>query len=196
MARLDLRLRNLENAELLIASFESEDDAETWLADRPHMMEVIGLIAESDDPAVHVRMRQAVRPLDADEAEVVRRMDEADAADRSAREAEHERRALAEHEAHLAEMRNADPDRPLQVTWTPAAGFTSMDPADEREITQAAKDAVTEWVRERAGWVADRGLVIGEAVVTVWPGPVPKGESRVQPGGRFVPVAPPPKPAG
>jgi hypothetical protein len=189
MARLDLRLRNLENSELLIASFESEDDAETWLADRPHMMEVIGLIAESSDPAMHLRLRQAARPLDADEAAVVRRMDEADAVARAEQAVEHARRAEAEAEAHREELRRADPDRPLQISWTPGGGFSMVDPADAREVTRAAQDAVLEWVRERDGWVADRGLTIGEAVVTVWPGPVPKGESRVQPGGRFVPVA-------
>jgi len=189
MSKLDLRLRNLENSELLIASFEREEDAETWLADRPHMMEVIGLIAESSDPAMHLRLRQAVRPLDADEAEVVRRLDEEDAVARAAQAVEHARRAEAEAEAHRDELRRADPDRPLQISWTPGGGFSMIDPADEREVTQAAQDAVLEWVRERDGWVADRGLTIGEAVVNVWPGPVPKGESRVQPGGKFVPVA-------
>lgn len=189
MGRLDLRLRNLENAELLIASFENEDDAETWLTDRPPMMEVIGVIAESSDPALHLRLRQAVRPLDPDEAEVVRRMDAEDAVARAEQEAEHARRAEAEAEAHREAMRTADPDRPLQVTWTPKGGFSSMDPWDEREITEAAREAVLAWVKEREEWVADRGQVIGEAVVTVWPGPVPPGESRVQRGGRFVPVA-------
>ncbi len=189
MARLDLRLRNLENSELLIASFESEDDAETWLADRPHMMEVIGLIAESSDPAMHQRLRQAARPLDAEETAVVRRMDEADAVARAEQEAEAVRRAAADAEAHRQAMRDADPDRPLQLTWTPRDGYTVMDPADERPISQEVKDAVAAWVAERNEWVADRGQVVAEAVVTVWPGALPDGESRVMRGGRFVPVA-------
>ena len=89
MAPIDLRLRNLETSELLIASFESEDDAATWLRERPHMMEVLSLIAENSDPAMHQMLREAARPLDPDEAEVVRRMDVADAKARIAREIEH-----------------------------------------------------------------------------------------------------------
>jgi hypothetical protein len=50
---------------------------------------------------------------------------------------------------------------------------------------------VLEWVRERDGWVADRGLMVSEAVLTVWPGPLPKGETRVQPGGKFIPATRP-----
>lgn len=191
MAKLDLRLRDLETAELLIASFESEDDAATWLRERPPMMEVLGLIADSSDPAMHQMLRAAVRPLDADEAEVVQRMDAADAVARAARELEHARRAASDAEAHREAMRTADPNRPMQVAWGLAEGFAMMDPADEREITQAAKDAVLEWVRERDGWVIDRGQMVHEAVVTVWPGPLPAGESRVLPGGKFVPAARP-----
>ena len=85
-------------------------------------------------------------------------------------------------------MRSADPNRPMQISWSLEGDFAMMDPADEREITPAAKEAVLEWVRERDGWVADRGLMVNEAVLTVWPGPLPKGESRVQPGGTFTPV--------
>lgn len=191
MGKLDLRLRDLETAELLIASFESEEDAATWLRERPRMMEVIGLIAESSDPALHVMLRGAVRPLDPDEAEVVQRMDAADAEARVAREIEHARRAAAEAEAHREAMRTADPDRPMQLSWSLEGDFSMMDPADEREITAAAKEAVLEWVRERDGWVADRGLMVSEAVLTVWPGPLPKGETRVQPGGKFIPAARP-----
>jgi hypothetical protein len=192
MAKLDLRLRDLETADLLIASFESEDDAATWLRERPRMMEVLGLIAESSDPAMHQMLRAAARPLDPDEAEVVTRMDAADAEARAAREAEHIRRAAADAEAHREAMRSADPARPMQVTWGREEGFSTMDPADEREIPEAAREAVLEWVRERETWVADRGQHVVEAVVTVWPAAVPEGETRVRPGGRFVPVARPP----
>jgi hypothetical protein len=192
MAKLDLRLRDLETADLLIASFESEDDAATWLRERPHMMEVLGLIAESSDPAMHQMLRAAARPLDPDEAVVVQRMDAADAEARAVREAEHIRHAAADAEAHRETMRNADPARPMQITWAHEEGFSMMDPADEREITAAAQEAVLAWVRERESWVAERGQYVAEAVVTVWPASLPEGESRVKPGGRFVPVARPP----
>jgi hypothetical protein len=130
MGKLDLRLRDLETADLLIASFESEDDAASWLRERPRMMEVIGLIAESSDPALHVMLRGAVRPLDPDEAEVVQRMDAADAEARVAREIEHARRAAAEAEAHREAMRTADPDRPMQLSWSLEGDFSMMDPSD------------------------------------------------------------------
>ncbi len=190
MAKLDLRLRDLETAELLIASFESEDDAATWLRERPPMMEVIGLIADSSDPVMHQMLRAAVRPLDPDEAEVVQRMDAADAVARTAREIEHVRRSAAEAEAHRESMRQADPNRLMQISWVRAEGFSMMDPADEREVTPAAQAAVLEWVRERDGWVADRGMIVVEATLSVWPGDLPKGETRVQQGGKFIPAAP------
>ena len=62
MGKLDLRLRDLETAELLIASFESEDDAATWLRERPHMMEVrrLGLGARLE-PADLVRLLPSAR---------------------------------------------------------------------------------------------------------------------------------------
>jgi len=192
MAKLDLRLRDLDTAELLIASFESEHDAAAWLRERPPMMEVLGLIAESSDPTMHQMLRAAARPLDPDEAEVVRRMDEADAVARAEREVEQARRAAAEAEAHRAAMRAADPARPMQISWALADGFAVVDPADEREISQAVTDAVLEWVREREGWVAERGQYVNEAVLTVWPAALPAGESRVLPGGKFIPAARPP----
>lgn len=193
MAPIDLRLRNLESTELLIASFEDEDDAVLWLRERPRMMEVLGVIARSSDPALHSALRLAVRPLDDDEAEIVRRLDdEAEQAYAQRREDE-ARRAERERLEHLEEMRTADPARPMQVRWSLADGFTPMDPADPREINADVQQAILEWVRERDSWVADRGQVVGEAVLTVWPLALPPGEARVHRGGRFSPV---PAPAG
>ncbi len=61
MAPIDLRLRNLETTELLIASFENEVDAAMWLRERPPMMEVLGVIAQTDDPSLHMALRRAAR---------------------------------------------------------------------------------------------------------------------------------------
>ncbi len=174
MAPIDLRLRNLENGELLLASFDNEVDAGLWLHDRPPMMEVLGVIAQSDDAAIHAALRRAVRDLD--DAE---------------RKADEERRADEERAAYLETMRTADPARPMQVAWSLAGGFAPVDPMDPRDITDDVRAAVLAWVRERDGWVADRGLVVGEATVTVWPLAVPDGESRVHRGGQFVPVSGP-----
>lgn len=194
MAPIDLRLRNLETAELLIASFENEVDAAMWLRDRPSMMEVLGVIAQTDDPALHLALRRAVRPLDDEERAVVKRFDEESERVWAAREAEEARRAEEEAEAHREEMRNADPNRLMQVSWSLEDGLHAVDPADEREVCAEARAAILDWVKERDEWVADRGLVVGEATLTVYPGVLPAGASRVQPGGRFTPAAPPPKP--
>jgi hypothetical protein len=195
MAPIDLRLRNLETAELLIASFENEIDAAMWLRERPSMMEVLGVIAQSDDPAMHLALRRAVRPLDPDEAAAVKRFDAESERVWAEREADEMRRAEEEAEAHRAEMRSADPNRPMQVAWSLDDGLRAVDPADEREVCQETRAAILEWVRERDEWVAERGLVVGEATLTVWPGVLPAGQSRVQPGGRFTPAAPPTKQA-
>ena len=44
-------------------------------------------------------------------------------------------------------------------------------------------------MQERGSWIRGRGQVVGEALVTVWPGQVPSGSERVQSGGQFVPVS-------
>jgi hypothetical protein len=191
MAPIDLRLRNLDTAELLIASFESEVDAALWLRERPRMMEVLGVIAQTDDHAVHLALRSALRPLDEDEAAVVARLDAESELAFAARQEEEARRAAEEREAHREALRHADPKRPMHVNWTLRDGFVPGDPADEREINADVREAILAWVRERDTWVADRGLVVGEAVVTVWPLEVPPGESRVQRGGQFHPIAAP-----
>lgn len=193
MAPIDLRLRNLETTELLIASFESEVDAALWLRERPRMMEVLGVIAQSSDPALHNALRRALRPLDDDEAEIVQRLDEEAERAYAQRQEEEARRAEEERLAHIEEMRTADPARPMQVRWSLTDGFAPMDPVDAREINADVQSAILAWVRERDTWVADRGQVVGEATLTVWPLAVPPGEERVQRGGRFSPVPAPAK---
>jgi hypothetical protein len=193
MAPIDLRLRNLETTELLIASFDSEVDAALWLRERPRMMEVLGVIAQSSDPAMHNALRRALRPLDDDEAEIVQRLDEESERAYAQRQEDEARRADEERLAHIEEMRTADPARPMQVRWSLTDGFAPMDPVDAREINADVQSAVLAWVRERDTWVADRGQVVGEATLTVWPLAVPSGEERVQRGGRFSPMPAPAK---
>lgn len=195
MAPIDLRLRNLETGELLIASFENEIDAAFWLRDRPSMMQVLGVISETLDAAGHAVLKRASRPLDAEESAAAKRFDEEADRARQARAEEERRRAAEEAVAYREALRNADPNRPMEVAWSLDSGFERVDPADEREISAEVREAVLAWVRERDEWVADRGLVVGEATVTVWPGNLPPGESRVQRGGTFSPVVRPASPA-
>jgi hypothetical protein len=80
----------------------------------------------------------------------------------------------------------------MEVRWTYRGERTLSDPADERPITEAAREAVLASVSERDEWVRDRGQVVGDARVTAWPGPLPasaRGE-RIR-GGTFVPVTTP-----
>ncbi len=132
-----------------------------------------------------------MRPLDEDEAAVVARLDEASERAFEARAEEEARRAEEEAAAYRASMRAADPKRPMQVAWSLEGGFAVVDAADERAISAEVQAAILEWVRERDEWVAERGLIVGEAVVTVWPLALPPGESRVQRGGTFTPVTKP-----
>lgn len=192
MAPIDLRLRNLETGELLIASFETEIDAAFWLRERPPMMQVLGVISETLDAAGHAVLKRASRPLDEQESAAAKRFEDEAERLRQARAEEERQRAREEAVAYRESMRNADPNRPMEVAWSLDGGFEHVDPADEREINAEVREAVLAWVRERDEWVADRGLVVGEATVTVWPGNVPTGEARVQRGGTFSPVVAPP----
>lgn len=197
MPSIDLRLRNLDTAELLIATFECEEDCAIWLADRPPGMEVLGLLVPGaePDPELHARLKAVVRPMDPAERATMQRLDEADARARAERWAAEARASKQDEETQREAMRTADPKRPMQVSWTAATGYTLVEPMDERVIPDVVKEAVAAWVREREEWVRDRDQVIVEAVVTAWPAEVPAGQDRIQRGGRFVPAARPPKPA-
>lgn len=189
MAQFDLRVRNLATGDMLIASFESEEDVADYLVHRPEMMEVIGLKTDVEDPEIHSRLKQVVRPFDGEELARVAMLDAQDALARAQQQAAEAKRAKAEADAHREKMKTADPNRIMKITWSRTGGFVMLDPADEREITEAARDAIIAWVNERNEWVESRGLEVEEAVVEVWPGPLPAGGSRVLQGGRFTPTA-------
>jgi hypothetical protein len=188
MHKLDLRIRNLETRELLYATFESEVDAARWLIDRPRFMQVMGVATHGLPREVYAMLKGIAKALDDDERAL------ADAIDEGDRAAAHEAEAAArrEDEAEMAAWREAqktaDPNRPMAIRWDMVDGFAHDDPSDPREIPEAARAAVLAWVRERDGWVADRGMRVGEAIVTVLPGDVPDGEERVLAGGQFFPT--------
>jgi len=189
MHKLDLRVRNLETRELLTATFESEVDAARWLIDRPRLVQVLGVATHGLPREVYAMLRGIARPLDADEQAIVDAIEAAERAAAEAAEAAARQQDAAEDEAWREAQQTGDPDRPMTVRWDVAEGFSHDDPSDPREITAAVREAVLAWVRERDGWVADRGMRVGEAVVTVLPGAVAAGEERVLPGGQFFPTA-------
>jgi hypothetical protein len=183
MGQLDLRIRDLKTGETLNATFESEEDAHTWLADRPEFTEVLGVATHGLSTEAYASLRAAVRPLDAEEQALQRKV---------AAEAEAAERVRLEVEMHKIAMRHADPHRPMLINWTYDHGMHVGDPLDPREVTEAAREAVTAWVRERDEWVKDKGQMVGEANVTVWPGPLPAGQTeRVHRGGIFYPTTAP-----
>lgn len=188
MAKLDLRLRDLNTGDTVNAMFESEHDAEAWLADRPRFTQVLGVATHGLPEAIYKTLRAAVRPLDAEEDGLRRGLEER--AEAAAREAAMQEQLLEELEMkrHREAMRTADPHRPMNIEWSVDGGMRIADPVDPREIPEVVRDAVLAWVAVRDGWMADREQRVGEANVTVWPGPVPTGEERIHPGGQFFPA--------
>jgi hypothetical protein len=192
MSKLDLRVRDLRTGETMHATFEHEDDARVWLQDRPHMVEVLGVATHGLPREVYAMLRAAGRPLNSAEQALRDKFDEAAAREAREREAEAQRREAAEQEEYRRAMQNADPDRPMQLRFARDGGVTHQDSVDQRPIPEAARAAVLAWVAEREEWVRDRGQVVDEAQLVVWPGALPEGTTeRVEPGGQFWPAPAP-----
>lgn len=186
---IELKIRDIRTGDARVAEFEDVAEAEAWLRERPRFTEVLGpprhgMIAAADEQ----RLREAMRPLDAEEHLAQAQQDE--------RNAEAIRKALAgeqdrmrkEIEARREANKDADPNRPMVIAWERGKAAYNADPADDRPPTQAVHDAVKAWVVERDSWVHSRGQYVVSAQVVVWPGPLPKGtseEERVQMGGKF-----------
>jgi hypothetical protein len=194
MKAIELRLRDLRTGENSIVGFDSEEAAQEWLKARPRFMDVLGP-ARLDLPSdVGGRLRSALRPLDEEERTLERALDAAaEEAARKRSEEQRQREQIA-RDAHRAALREADPNRLMEVHWMYNRDMELTDPADERPISDEARAAVLEWVRERNEWVRDRGQVVGDAKVTVWPGPIPAsaGGERVK-HGSFIPITAPVK---
>jgi hypothetical protein len=187
--KVTLRLRNLENGELLLGEFDNLDDVRTWLGDRPQGMEVVG-IATSIDEEVAASLRAVMRPLDRDEHERSKALDDErlqGLRDEIARQqAAFEADAAAARAAHLAGL-GGDPNAPMNIAYDAKHGITHADPADPREIPEVVRRAVLAWVAERNEWVSPRRSHVARATLTVWPGPIPSGDEseRCQAGGQF-----------
>jgi hypothetical protein len=180
MADFEVKVRNLETGEMLVASMPDCDTCVRWLAQRPRNVEIVTVLSATSG-ADRERLHAAMRPYDADELALKRRYDEARSAAAAAAYAE----AMAKMQAEPAEDPNADPLRPMSIRYEVDAGLSCA--GDSRPITQVVRDAVAAWVAERNEWIAGRGQIVGEAHIDVWPGEVPPGESRVCEGGRFYP---------
>ncbi len=186
MSHFEIKVRNLETDETLIATLDSYEDALIWLRERPHLMEVVTVLSDVS-PKQMQELKEAMRPYDDDEkSHMSNRAAETIEAVRRVREAE-EARAAAEEKLAREAAKSADPNRPMKVRWSIETGFSNADAFDDRAITAAAEKAILEWVAERNEWVAERGQIVGEAEVEVYPNEVPEGASRVLRGGQFTP---------
>jgi len=171
--QIKLQVRDLLTGKTHQETFGSEALAIAWLQARPPHCEVLGIAMATIDAALNDRLKTACRPLDAAERAI--RTQAATAADAArlqqlAEQRQREQAALAEHRRALAE---ADPDRPMELRYRFDRGLSLIDSADPRDITAQAREAVAAWVAERHEWLQSRRQVIGEATLTVWPGPLP-----------------------
>jgi hypothetical protein len=196
MQKITLKLQDLNTGEMTFKEFDDEAATVAFLQARPAMVDVQGVVFEGLSPEQNTRLKGAKRPLDAAEKaaeeRIAHKLESAAEAARALRDKETEKARAAHREA----MKNADPNRVMEVRYLYSAPDLALtDPEDARPIPDEARAAVLAWVAERNEWVAERGQVVGEAKVTVWPGPIPKkGSDRVQ-GGSFIPVTAPAKPA-
>jgi hypothetical protein len=179
MSTFDVKVRNLETGETLIASLPDCDTCVRWLSQRPRNVEILSVLSDTSG-ADRDRLHAAMRPYDEAELALKRKYDEA----RMAAAQEAYAAALRQMEAEQAAPENADPMRPMPIRYEADEGLSC---GDGRAIPEVVREAVAAWVAERNGWVEGRGQIVGEAHLEVWPGDVPAGEERVREGGRFYP---------
>jgi hypothetical protein len=187
-----LRIRDLRTGIVDDQEFASVDAARAWLVKRQQFDDVMGVPTEGIPHEINQELKKLCRPLDDEEKAAVAKLDAAEEAARAKRKAEREKEKQEEARLQAAELAKADPKRPIKVRWTYDGGFANSE--DDRPITDAIKEAVLAWVRERDEWVESRGQIVGDATVQVYPGDVPDGEERILRGGTFFPVSKPAEP--
>jgi hypothetical protein len=192
MPKITLKLQDLHKGETSLREFESEDAAVAFLHERPRFTDVLGVVFEGLSSEQNARLKAAMRPLDVEERAAEAKL--AEAATKAAEIAAVARRLEEEaaHAAHRAAMKNADPNRTMELRYHYAGGVSVIDQADTREINEETRAAIEAWIVERNEWVESRNQVVGEAKLSVWPGVVPKGADRVH-AGSFIPVTAPAK---
>jgi len=186
MADFQVKVRNLETGEMLVASMPDSDTAIEWLKERPKNVEIVSVLSDTS-PAESARLKEAMRPYDMEEMKLKEAFDRkaAEAAlEQYGKELEMIEQAQAEADGEQDEL---DPNRPISVKYDMDDGLVVVE--DKRELTDAAKAACMAWIEERSGWIKDKGQTVGEAHIDVWPNEVPGGdeEKRVLEGSRFFP---------
>lgn len=186
MADFEVKVRNLETGEMLVASMPDADTCCEWLRERPKNIEIVSVLSETS-PVEQVRLKESMRPYDEDEMRLKAEYDRKTAAaamKKYGEELEFIESAQAQADKDQGDV---DPNSPLSVRYEMNEGLSVVD--DKRALTDAARAACLAWIDERNAWIKDKGQVVGEAHLEVWPNDVPDGDDarRVLEGGRFFP---------
>ena len=186
---IQLKIREMRTGHAQVAEFESVDDAETWLRERPQFVEVLGPARENTlSPGDDKRLREALRPMDDEEKAAQAEQDARDVKAMQDMVAKEAKRAQEQLAAKREANRTADPHRLVPIVWERGKGCRNSDETDDRPVTELIEKAVEAWVAERNTWVHERGKYLIDANVQVWPGPIPNGgteDERVERGGQF-----------
>ena len=190
-----LRIKRIDTQESLIAEFESLEDAKAWVAERPDMVEVLGVVdPKAMGEAAFREIRDATRPLDA--AEVVGR-DEAMAA-RLAQMREADEREGAptglggrmqptqpEPPPDPSSLPEAQPGAVMVIRWQAGAPIANI--ADRRPIPAEVRKAVDAWITERNKWLHPKRTHVGQAELRVRPGELSDAEEaeRIETGASY-----------
>ncbi len=190
-----LKIKRIDTRELLIAEFESLEDAKTWVAERPDMVEVLGVVdPKAVGEAAFHELREATRPLDA--SELARRHQAMEAALAEMRENDERESAPSGLVGHMSaapvepvpdpsSLPDAEPDAVMVVRWQQGAPMANV--GDRRPIPSEVRTAVDAWVEERNRWLRPKRTHVGRAELHVQPGDLPADEEaeRVHSGASY-----------
>ena len=188
MPAIELKVRNLTSGDIMLAEIPSIDEALKWLEERPHGIDVLGVVTEDLPLEIHEALRNAMRPLDDEERALDDQLQAARIAQMEAVIEAENRRQEEKVEAYIESQKSADPGRPMVLHFERDEGWSKSDPHDPRDIPEAVSGDLAAWIAERNTWVKKKGLEIHSADVTIWPQDVPEGwDGVVHPGGTFSP---------
>ena len=189
--KIILQVRDLHDGSPSQQPFDTLEGATAWLKERPRFKSVIGVANADIDPEIDNQLRAALRPLDEEEQAAERLIDEKlkqELMRRNQAMMQMQQQALARE---AAKPKNTDPNRIMMLRWTYKSELAIVEPGDERSIPEEAREAAMAWIAERNTWVEDRGQMVGDASLQVWPGPIPEGSFDRVEYGTFIPVTAP-----
>jgi hypothetical protein len=185
MPVVTLNLRDLRSGQRMLAEFETLDGCVNWLRERPQFVDVLGPTDETISPEVDRMLRSALRPFDGEEKALVEAQQREHARELEAMAAREAKKHAAAHAAHEKRISGLGPNDEMRVHWERGGNVVNAELLDARPVPAGVVEAVGAWVAERDTWVGPRGQRVRAASLVVWPGDVPEGEERVQPGGQF-----------